>query len=391
MNVKKVLALSKFPSSIKNGLKKAKPYTKIIAGLTVTTPIISCIKSGDTFEKVDSSSHLDMDLPDLNLPEKFDVIDIVTNGEFTSEGVEELLADFDLDFDFEFSDVIYGSSLILKVKEPVDDIAKGDVGKGLTKGAIRAIETFYLLPVKYGWAAIKGVKGLVLSAKGIESKESGFIGGAMSGLKGWTRERKIFEKELTEDNYVAPDTLQAHRETRQKMDKITDFIQNHCKKLSDENTKELRAWKNGNLDVHASISDDFESIIKLEKERANFYKTQVNKIQKNEKIEIQAIKKDLQKLKKEKQNINNFYNQFVQKMNNSITNSSTNERISKLTEKMKNACLKKQAKLDKEIEKVNSLLFIHEKFEAKENKKGFSRLAGYYDIKELLKEEALWK
>ncbi len=370
--------------------KAAKNVALGISAVVVTKPIVSNLKSSDSFEKVPMSelASIEESLPEINLDEKVDILKLVTNGEIDAEGIEELLPQLDIGV----GEVVYGSSFLLKMGEPIKDLKNGETEKGIIKAVVRGVDTL-LLPVKCGWAGVKAVKGAVLSLKGIESEKAGIIGGFKDGLKGWGRNRKIIERSIIEEGYKYTEPEVEYRKYALKKKNLVSMWQEKLAERSKGSSEKLQAWIDGNINEHSRSNDYFATIIRAERRRAKFYKNQINNICFDKEIDTETIKEDLALLQKEKFDLKKYYAQYKQKFNAAFEKLKNDDGAIKKIKTLKKALgalyVAKQEVIDAEISKVNNLLKIYNIFKHNHDRQGLSRIAGYDDIKQLLDKKYL--
>ena len=321
----------------------------------------------------DALSHLS------DIAEKHDIVSDALDG--VSDVAEKVA-------DFPGAELAGGVFLGVKFAKPIKDALNGDFEKAGVRTFTRVIDTA-LVPVKWIKSGVVGtIKGLSLKAKHIKSESTGVLRGINTELKKWTKGRNNIEDEMLGVEKLTPQERfeRVEKEKQKVLDKMRATIQTQAKEQDDIIAQTQKA-EVGRIKTKI---EQAEETVRIENKRTAFYQKQKNEAQAQVSNEVEAAKIRLNKLMEERDQLNQSHQESINEIATKIkiAKNESNESIKKQLEiqlqEIKNNYKLKLKGISENIAKVTKLIDVHEKLANKARLKGFSRIAGYNEQKDIL-------
>ncbi len=304
--------------------------------------------------------------------------------EKAATGAETFEGAGDIAEHFAGGESIYGLSFLIKGIKPLNDVVHGRFGDAISRGVVRFYDTL-LLPVKYTWGAIGGIKGAYLSARGIKSDHTGLIKGFKYNYNNWIKKRNEFEECCINPDLIdEPSTAEKYAEAKSLEESRIMSWQYKVKEKSQKQGEKLAEWFNSMYSAHAKAQDEFAKILETETIKNEQCTNHINTVLKNDNYDDTAILKDLNELKKEKNALESSYNEYIAKLKMSLVNLGDEElimqRIKEITTDIKQEYETKKEVLAGEINKINNLILINKIQNSQKELPPMQRIAGYKEV-----------
>ena len=282
----------------------------------------------------------------------------------------------------------YGLSLLTRLIEPIKDVSNGNISAAIKRTAVNAVDLL-AYKVRVAYAALGAIRGLVVKMRGADTPDAGFIKGYFHAMRHWGKGRRNVENALISPiqflKDLKNDPLKAqyekyHTEREDWLNKHRNAILNN----SEKNKASIDNWGMGWVQYLEASQEQLNQMISRENSFQEVYS--------NEKANYDFMNNELiyklEKLKTLQKKLYADYTNFINGINAMLTTlpdaSEEKEVLSNLGYFSSSYCKNEINDINKTILLTDKILKLNETMYEKTSLKGFERIAGYDDIKQIL-------
>lgn len=286
---------------------------------------------------------------------------------------------------------ILSSAMLFRLIEPMNDLSKGNLSAALKRTAVNAVDVaLYKIRMIYG--GLGAIRGLIVKMRGAETPDAGFINGYFYAVRHWGKGRREVENALINPKKFLQDLKNDPIETQYAKYKEAreNWLNKHRDILlqnSERNRSEIEAWGEAKIQMLKMSQDNLDRMIAMENlnQQTNQQEMQ-NYINSNNDL----ISK-VHSLKFLQQNLLDNYNACmaeIKEMANATKDNKDKARIvQNISDLSENYYKEECDSINETIDFANKLINFNELLYKKSNQNGFRRIAGYDDIKQILKNK----
>ena len=284
-----------------------------------------------------------------------------------------------------------GGSMLLRLIDPVKEASKGNFVAAIKKTAVHAVDVaIYKARLIYG--ALGAIRGLIVKMRGAETPDSGFIKGYFYAIKQWSKGRREVEKLLIAPKQFWQDLInnpekalyeKYHEQRENWLNKHKDIILQN----SERNRQAIENWGEAKIQSLNATQEKLDNMISLEKSNRQISEQELQNYKDSNKVlmdKIQSLKLLQQHFVQEYNNCAGEINALASTVQKDSDKYNAIQEISNLS---KDYYREECKNLNRTIDFANKILKFNEILYRKSNYTGFSRIAGYEDIKQVLRNK----
>ena len=287
---------------------------------------------------------------------------------------------------------IFGGAMVFRLINPIRDFAKGNISAGLKRTSVNIVD-YAIYKARLAYGGLGAIRGLIVKMRGgNDAPDAGLVNGFFYAMKHWGNGRRSVEEALINPkqfwqalkNNPLNTQYAIYNEERQNwLNKQKQAIL----QKSEINRKSIEDWGQARLQMLNSSQEILRRMIAREQviQQAN-QKQMINvEISNNELIG------KLESLKALQQSLLNDYNKCVKEIKESMqsipSDSKEFETMQDIANLSNNYYAEEFNNINETINLADKILKFNELLHKKTSQKGFSRIAGYDNIKQILEDK----
>ena len=287
---------------------------------------------------------------------------------------------------------IFGGAMVFRLINPIRDFAKGNISAGLKRTSVNIVD-YAIYKARLAYGGLGAIRGLIVKMRGgNDAPDAGLVSGFFYAMKHWGNGRRSVEEALINPkqfwqalkNNPLNTQYAIYNEERQNwLNKQKQAIL----QKSEINRKSIEDWGQARLQMLNSSQEILRRMIAREQviQQAN-QKQMINvEISNNELIG------KLESLKALQQSLLNDYNKCVKEIKETMqsipSDSKEFETMQDIANLSNNYYAEEFNNINETINLADKILKFNELLHKKTSQKGFSRIAGYDNIKQILEDK----
>ena len=287
---------------------------------------------------------------------------------------------------------IFGGAMVFRLINPIRDFAKGNISAGLKRTSVNIVD-YAIYKARLAYGGLGAIRGLIVKMRGgNDAPDAGLVNGFFYAMKHWGNGRRSVEEALINPkqfwqalkNNPLNTQYAIYNEERQNwLNKQKQAIL----QKSEINRKSIEDWGQARLQMLNSSQEILRRMIAREQviQQAN-QKQLINvEISNNELIG------KLESLKALQQSLLNDYNKCVKEIKETMqsipSDSKEFETMQDIANLSNNYYAEEFNNINETINLADKILKFNELLHKKTSQKGFSRIAGYDNIKQILEDK----
>ena len=287
---------------------------------------------------------------------------------------------------------IFGGAMVFRLINPIRDFAKGNISAGLKRTSVNIID-YAIYEARLVYGGLGAIRGLIVKMRGGDgAPDAGLVKGFFYAMKHWGKGRRSVEEALInpkqfwqalKNNPLNTQYAIYNKERQSWLNKQKQAIL----QKSEINRKSIEDWGQARLQMLNSSQEILRHMIAREQviQQAN-QKQMINmEISNNELIGKLESLKDLQ------QSLLNDYNKCVKEIKETMqsipSDSKEFETMQDIANLSNNYYAEEFNNINETINLADKILKFNELLHKKTSQKGFSRIAGYDNIKQILEDK----
>lgn len=287
---------------------------------------------------------------------------------------------------------IFGGAMVFRLINPIRDFAKGNISAGLKRTSVNIVD-YAIYKARLAYGGLGAIRGLIVKMRGgNDAPDAGLVNGFFYAMKHWGNGRRSVEEALINPkqfwqalkNNPLNTQYAIYNEERQNwLNKQKQAIL----QKSEINRKSIEDWGQARLQMLNSSQEILRRMIAREQviQQAN-QKQMINvEISNNELIG------KLESLKALQQSLLNDYNKCVKEIKETMqsipSDSKEFETMQDIANLSNNYYAEEFNNINETINLADKILKFNELLHKKTSQKGFSRIAGYDNIKQILEDK----
>lgn len=284
---------------------------------------------------------------------------------------------------------IFGGAMVFRLINPIRDFAKGNISAGLKRTSVNIVDyAIYKARLVYG--GLGAIRGLIVKMRGGgDAPDAGFVNGFFYAMKHWGKGRKSVEEALINPKQfwqaLKNNPLDAqyaiYNEERQ------NWLNKHKQSIlqkSEINRKSIEDWGQARLQMLNSSQEMLRHMIAREQVIQQANQKQIINVE----ISNNELIGKLESLKVLQQSLLNDFNKCIKEMKETMqsipSDSKEFETMQNIANLSNNYYAEEFNNINETINLADKILKFNELLHKKTSQKGFSRIAGYDDIKQIL-------
>ena len=287
---------------------------------------------------------------------------------------------------------IFGGAMVFRLINPIRDFAKGNISAGLKRTSVNIVD-YAIYKARLAYGGLGAIRGLIVKMRGgNDAPDAGLVNGFFYAMKHWGNGRRSVEEALINPkqfwqalkNNPLNTQYAIYNEERQNwLNKQKQAIL----QKSEINRKSIEDWGQARLQMLNSSQEILRRMIAREQviQQAN-QKQMINvEISNNELIG------KLESLKALQQSLLNDYNKCVKEIKETMqsipSDSKEFETMQDIANLSNNYYAEEFNNINETINLADKILKFNKLLHKKTSQKGFSRIAGYDNIKQILEDK----
>ena len=291
------------------------------------------------------------------------------------------------------TDGIYGLSLLTRLVEPIKDCKKGNFSAAIKRTAVNVVDVA-ALKIRMVYGGLGAIRGLIVKMRGADTPDAGFVKGYFYAMRHWGKGSKNASEAFISPkkflNILKNDPIRAcYEEYHRKREEWLSNFQNKIAEKSEKNMQVITDWGNKRLLALNYSSTKLEEMLSKETDINNAGARNIEKLLE----ENSELKQKFKMLESLKLNLFDNYSSCKIEIEETMKSMPKDSEEFKIMQDIKDFSTKyyeeKCGDINAMIELADRIIKFNEILYKKTSQTGFNRIAGYDNIKQLLKKKFL--
>lgn len=279
-------------------------------------------------------------------------------------------------------------SLITRIGAPLKDLFNGNIDAAMKRATINIVDAA-LYQARLAYGGLGAIRGLIVKMRGADTPDAGFLKGYLYAIRNWGNGRRSVEKAVISPGQFIADLKKDPLKEKYERYKVNRaMILNKPRNIILQNSAKSKEgidnWGKGWVQGLEAIQAQLDQMMLREDSIKKMYQQNFA----NYKLSNNEIIGKLEALQIWQHNLSSDYNKFIddiKAMMNSISDKSEDKKaLSEIADFSYNYYKEETDNINKTISIANKILKFNEILYKKTSQKGFVRIAGYGDIKQIL-------
>ena len=290
-------------------------------------------------------------------------------------------------------DGLYSLSLLTRLVEPIKDFKKGNFSAAIKRTAVNVVDVA-ALKIRMVYGGLGAIRGLIVKMRGADTPDAGFVKGYFYAMRHWGKGRRnVSEALISPKNFLhnlKNDPIRAgYEEYHRKREEWLSNFQNKIMDKSEKNMQVITDWGNKRLQALNYSSTKMEEMLSREADIHNAGARNAEKLLE----ENSELKQKFKMLEILKQDLFNNYHSCMIEVEETINSMPKDSEEFKIMQDIKDFSTEyyeeECSDINTTIAFADKIIKFNEILYKRTLQTGFNRIAGYDNIKQLLKNKFL--
>ncbi len=291
------------------------------------------------------------------------------------------------------TDGIYGLSLLTRLVEPIKDLKKGNFSAAIKRTAVNVVDVA-ALKIRMVYGGLGAIRGLIVKMRGSDTPDAGFVKGYFYAMRHWGKNRRNVEKAVISPKQFWKDLVNdpekmAYEEYNKARE---EWLQKNVDQIlisSEKNKVAIDTWGQTRIQMLQNSHEQLDQMIARETAIQQMCQQGARSYVDSN---AELIGK-LQSLKTLQQNLFSNYSSCMNEIKETMNSMSKDSEEFKIMQDIKDFSQKyyeeECSDINATIELADKIIKFNEILYKRTSQTGFNRIAGYDNIKQLLKNKFL--